>query len=366
MEKRLILLVLISIFLINGIYALGLSPGKVETNFVPNQEFFINYRVLGVDSDQKLIIYPDGELSEYVTIDKTSVIGPGEFTVTVKLPDKVDKPGPNFLYIKVLEDIPEGGGISTRLQVGALVVIYVPYPGSYAEINKFEINDANINEPVIFTVGVSSLGDNDIDANVKIDVHSDEGIVDSFDLGTKKILKQSSEIFIRKVEKGFLAGNYNATLKVNYGIIIKQIKAFRIGSLNVEILNSSDKFIEGKINEFKIDIESKWNNKIRNIFAEVNITKNNEEVDFFKTPSVELEPWEKKTLEGFFNAENAEPGKYKAKVILNYEGIKSEKEFDIRVVRKSNNIYYFIAGVILLIAIVLAYLFFKRKRKKKK
>ena len=49
-------------------------------------------------------------------------------------------------------------------------------------------------------------------------------------------------------------------------------------------------------------MESKWNTEISDIYAEVNITKDDVFVDYFKTPSIYLAPWTQAELSGFFNA----------------------------------------------------------------
>lgn len=357
-KKRLILIVF-SMFLIFNFYSvyayLGLTPAKIETDFEPGLNFSVNFRVLTDPLEQKFKVYADGDFSEYVKFDKTNLTGPESFTIYVNLPNEAEKPGQNYLYIKIAELLEEGSGIRTRLEIGALIVIKVPYPGKYAEIKSFGMNDANAGEAVNFIVEVESLGYEDIYADADIYVYSNGELIDNFPFSKKTIKSQTSETFKKTVEEGYKSGVYNSSVIVNYGEIIKKERQFRIGSLFVDIINYSSEFVKGKINEFKVEIESKWNNNIYDVHAEVNITNNGEEVDYFKTPSIELGRWEKNKLKGFLNAEDLDVGRYKAKIMLFYENEINEKIVDINIVRSEINKQIFIRvsiGIVIFIGIV--------------
>jgi len=364
----------IFLFLILGCnYAdasLGLTPALVQTDFEPGLSFLVNFNVVGVDSSQKLEVYAAEDFAQYVTFDKTNLTGSEGFTAYVNLPLTAEKPGKNRLYIRVREVKEEGSGIGTRLVIGALILIKVPYPGKYAEVNSFSVNDANEGESVNFNLEVESLGAESIYAVPNIKVYANEETVDEIDFDGRTVEPRTSEVFTKASDKIYKAGIYNATLTVDYGNIIKKEAIFRIGSLFVNITNWSSTFLAGKINEFNIDIESKWNDDISNVHAEVNVSKDSAQVDFFRTPSIELKRWETASLKGFFSSENLKKGVYQANISLIYGSKKTGKIVDINVVNPPVNVKLIIivaavCAVLILLVIIILYLLLKKTKKKK-
>lgn len=337
--KKSVLLIFCAVFFIlnyENVYAssLGLTPAIIEQDFEPNGKFLIGFNILGASESQNLSIFAEGDFSEYVSFDKTNFIGPSTFTAYIDLPAETTKYGKNRLYIKVKEVYESDSGIGAKLEIGALVIFNVPYPGKYAEIRSFEINEVNENESVIFISKVENMGNQDIIANVSVDIFSEEQLIESIFLGSKEIKFRDTKNFAGAA-KGYRAGEYNATAIVDYGGAVKNEnkKQFRVGGLFVDIINWTSEIIQGKINEFEIEIESKWNNDIENVYAVANVSRKGGFSDFFKTPSVKLDRWTKAILIGFINAENLDTGEYEANITLFYEGKTTAKIADVKVVR---------------------------------
>lgn len=363
-KKRFVLIALFAVFFIFNcfsVYALGIGPAKTELDFQPNYEFSVDYMVVGIPPEQKLEVYAKGDLVEYVEFDKTNLTGEENFKASVKLPPDIEKPGPNKLYIGVRE-IKEGrGGIGARVAVEALIVVYVPYPGKYAEIS-FSVNNVNVGEPINFVVEVNNLGKEDITVKTDIEVYSAKNLIETLNLGSKFIKTQTKEIFTKQLNSsGYKAGKYKAIAIVDYGKIIKEEKEFKIGTLFVNITNWTSEVRKGKINKFDIWIESFWNSGIDNIYANVNITSNGESFDFFKTPSVSLKPWQKMMLQGYFNTEELDVGNYKANIILFYDGKTTKKTVDIKVISSIKIIILYIIVVLVIVVAAIALYFFWKK-----
>lgn len=359
-----ILIIGLFIFSSFSVYALGMGPAKTEVSFVPNYEFSIDYIVIDIPSNQELEVYAKGDLEEYAKFDKTNLTGEGGFKATIKLPNTIAKPGENKLFIGVKESKSSGGGIATKIAVEALIVVIVPYPGKYAEIS-FSANNANVGEPINFVVGVNNLGKEDITAKTDIEIYSGEEIIETLDLGVKDIKTQTSESFEKDVSTAdYKPGPYKAIATVDYGKIAKAEREFKIGTLFFNITNWTSEVERGKINPFYIEIESLWNSQIENIYAEVNVTNLEESVDFFKTPSVSLGPWQKTVLKSYLNAEKLNTGDYKAHIELFYADKTTSKMVDIKVVEsgllgliKSN-----IVLIILIVALVVLIIYFFWRR----
>jgi len=375
--KKVVFLIFCAVFLIlnsKTLYAssLGLTPAIIEQNFEPNGKFLVTFKVLGASENQDLFVFAEGDFSEYVSFDKTNFTGGNSFTAYIDLPTQTIKYGKNKLFIKVKEvfDI-DVRGIGTKLEIGALIIIKVPYPGKYAEINSFEITATNENESVIFISKIENMGNQDLNASVSVDVFSEEELIESIFIGSKQLKPRDIKTFAGAA-KGYKAGVYDAIAIVDFGEDIKNEnkKQFKVGGLIVKIINWTSEIIQGKINEFEIEIESEWNNDIENVYAEVNISKKNGFSNVFKTPSVKLGRWETTKLEGFVNAENLDSGKYQANITLFYEGETTEKIVNVNIIRGELNTavikYVVFAGIGVLILIVFIVIILIKLKKSKK
>jgi len=377
-KKRVLFLsfAIILIFNIYNVYAgLGMTPAIIRVDFQPNMSFLVSYGVLNALPDQNLMVSADGDLSEYVKFDKVRLVGQEGFTAYIDLPSHADKPGKNRLYIKVKEYNNESNGIGVAIEIGALILIKVPYPGKYAEINSFSVGNVNEGEPIRFYLELNNLGEEDITSNVNVDVYSNGKIFGNYPLGTKKITPNTMEAFESIInEKKYKPGTYEAFVSVNINdknnTILRDNKTFSVGNLLVDIINWTREVNKSKINPYDIQIESKWNNDIKNIYAEVNVTKDGIEADFFKTPSIELKKWEVGNLQGFFNAEDLEEGLYKANINLFFQDQTISKIVDVMVVEpekpKSDTIMLIIYGMIIgsatiAIIIFVVYLIIRRR-----
>jgi len=177
---------------------------------------------------------------------------------------------------------------------------------------------------------------------------------------------QTEKEFRKTIDKNnFKPGTYNATVTLTYDVgIISVEKEFRIGTSFFDIINWTSEFKPGKINNFDIEIESFWNSMVDYIYAEVNVSKNEGQIDFFKTPSVSLEPWKRTILKGFFNAEGVSSGNYRANITLFYEGKTTEKVVDI-MVKEGNLGIVIVAGIMVILGIFIIFFLFKKYGKKK-
>ncbi|MDP2925745.1 MAG: hypothetical protein Q8N99_05225 [Nanoarchaeota archaeon] len=315
---------------------LGVGPATVNLLYVPESNLSIQYFVFGAEAGQMLRIYADRDLKEYVTFDKNEMNGTGSFVATINFPKTIDKPGLNFIYIRVEEVLSGGGGgVGTKIGIVVQVVVFAPYPGKYAEISSLLIKNINEKENLSLDLNVASHGNESINAFGNIEIYSDTDnkLIDNISMGYEIIPNQTVGKFYKIYPEKYGPGSYNATAFVLYEKgLLKKDANFGIGTLYVDITNWSMDFNKSKISEFFIDIESKWNNPLLNVYAEINVTNaTNEQVDFFKTPSVGLDRWASATLKGFFNAENLEEGRYKANIILYYGKSKTIKQVDLRV-----------------------------------
>ena len=367
-----ILLILLVLILPAGKAALGVSPGKIEINFEPNVEKSYTIQAIGDNPEQELEVFTRGELGKYVTFDRKTLFGGGVFTATLKLPEKIDKPGVNEIMIVVREKVNESTGIGTSITIQVPIYIHVPYPGKYAEI-ALKANNVNVGEPVNFYLTILSRGKEDINAKPRIEIFSENESVETLYLEQTTVKSQETASLKKVLDtSSYRPGAYTALAVVDYGGAesAKTTAEFKIGSLFVKLTNYTDKITINGISKFQVEIESNWNSRIDNVYANVLIGKNatsTESLASFKTPSASLEPWGKASLEGFFDTGNFTKGIYNANITLVYSGNSSSNLVSVKFVKKESKLFLTAVLAVIIIILILAILLVKklsiRKRK---
>jgi len=380
MERRVIKFIfafVIFIFLINICSALSVGPAKVEYNFEPGLETLVTYFVSHTNPDTEFGLYVAGDLAEFVTLDKDKLVGGGSFTVMIDLPLFIEKPGKHRILIGVKERISEEEEevattmIRTSVIIQAVIDIHVPYPGKYLEILLSSPN-VNLGEPVDFKLEILSQGEEDVNVSPKIDILSDDETIETLYFFNREI-KSQERIELKKTldTRGYNPGVYRALAIVDYGRLAKSESRFNIGELIIHLVNYTKQVEIGGINSFDIEIESGWNNKIDGAYAEVFISNSSVDLFSFKTSSTSLEPWEKKTITGFFDTSNFTKGFYDANITFIYYGKdvgKSSSELvKIEFVKGENNFQMILlisAGAILLLVVlwIIIKKYFPRRR----
>ena len=380
-KEVLIILVLVSfMFNLQSVYSssIGITPGSVYFVYNPGQSYLINFHVVGADPLQNLSVYASGDLAQYVRFDKIYFNSSEVITAYIDLPEYIENPGGHTISIRVGEVIDKNAGIGTRLEIGSRVIIDVPYPGKYAEIGSFKIDNTNENDQLYMSLLVRNLGSEEIEPDAYIEVYSENKLLDRYNFDRQKISTFSGINYEKTLNNPYKVGTYKAfahvTLNDDNKTVLTTNTTFSVGNIDnaVDILSSTNEVNKGKINSFNIQIKSKWNNDLSNVYATVNVTKDGNQSDFIQTPSVLLKKWEEAKLSGYMNAENLIEGDYNGEIIVNYFELKNvSKNVIIKVVipetpKKSNLTLYIIIGVVaaILIISVIVFIIFKLKKVK--
>ncbi len=360
MKKEMLLLFFI-IFLSDLALGLGISPAIVDINFAPGAEYEIDYLVYSEDPQQEIEAFLGGELLEYASLSEKKLIGGGNFKVKIKFPDSIEKPGTHRIGVGVKELPSEEEFIGTVVQIHGVIRVNVPYPGRYAEID-LKVPDGNIDENIPVEVYVANKGKESINVNVNVRFFSEKQQVYTMQF-TPVSLEPTQDRYFRKFlnTNGFRAGDYVAEAVVNYGDEIRTNKTFRIGSLFVNITNFTDKLPQGGIKKFFIDVESRWNGNLNNVYADVNISNSTKTIGF-RTPSVDLEAWGRKTLVGFLDTNSLE-GDYKTEILLYYAGEKSLAYGKLNVYKYGLNFVFILALIIAIVIIIIIVIFILFRKK---
>jgi hypothetical protein len=364
MKKQLFFVLYFLIFFMQLASAsLGITPAKSEFNFVSGSEYVVDY-VVSSDIGSKLEFYVEGDLSDYVVLDKTEAVGSSLLRMRLTLPESVDKPGPHKLLVGAREVPPEDQFLGTAINIRAVVYVYVPYPGRYAEMG-LNIPDGNIDEEIPVELNVVNRGKDDLLLNsVKIDFFTENKKIHEMIFNPVE-LKTAEEKYFRKFldSKGYNPGDYFAEATINYGEENFINKSFRIGSLFVNITNFTNTLESGGIRKFYIGVQSLWNGQLNNVYADVNLSNGIQDDIIFRTPSVDLVPWELRDIESFLDTEEM-VGQYNADIVLSYPGGKTFAIGTINIIEVDYLIWIILGSVGVILAIVVAVYFMMRKQKK--
>ena len=359
--------ILIFLLLIPLVQAAGVTPTSANLNFKPNlqTELQFNFFPTGANADIEATL--SGDLAQYAILDKSLLKGGGTVTVFISLPKNLES-GMHYINVVGTEVPSGGGGISAVTGITVPVRIFVPYEGKYIEAS-LEVSNINVNEKGIAYIKVKNIGTEAIsELYAKILILSDEKELKK--LETKKVSLNIEES--KTLEATFLSGDlrqgsYKALAKIFFDGKEETLeKGFLVGDLVINILNYTSILREREINRFSILMESKWNTRIDELFAQIRLLDSNKEIVNTKTQQINFEPWEIKELNTFLDLTSVGAGEYDINIILNYANKQSNFIGKVKVVKIGPDIFTIFLLIIIIIIIIVWYLLIKKKTEKLK
>lgn len=335
------LFIFLSLFSIGAVSAgkFGVSPAWYDVNFEPGlqKEYFFTF--YSDNPSLNLEVYKTGDLSEYVSFTpETLEGGGGQVKVMVALPQNIEKPGQNQILIGTRQIEDESGGVGFTASVLGAIRVHVPYPGKYLE-SLFTVTDSNSGEPARYHFELFSRGDESVTVTSRIDVYnSEEAFVTSFEAGTHTIAAGESKKLIGDFGTSELGpGNYRAVLVSVYeGGEVTSGDFFKLGELNVGIVNYTSVLASDSINPFFVEVESFWNDPIDTIYADLRILETNQTS---RMPSTSLAPWSKQRLEHFIDTSGIEQESITLEITLHFDDEVNQKVVEIPLVNESNGVF---------------------------
>jgi hypothetical protein len=345
--NKIIIYLTLAIILIAGASAIGIAPGSVDVDSSKSrQETF--YIINNEAKDMNVVIYAQGENSEYLTLSNSIInIKANEqtkaFTVTIDAPN-LQKPGKHEIQLIAMEMPDETNSqntIATRQAVLSKINIVVPYPGKFIEA-ELVTPDKN-SEEFVFGVKVKNLGNEIInEATARIEIYSPTNdLVASIQTDKKSIKSQEMREIVARYDNKLNIGKYYAKAIVNYdGKELVLEKTFEIGNLMIDIDNIYvSSFKLGDIAKFDIVLESKWNELITDLFADVEIKDKYGNVQTkFKTREIDIKPYSKEFLDAYWDTKDVTIGKYQAKISLHFLGNNIDRTISLDVKEDSIDI----------------------------
>lgn len=380
---------------------IGITPGRTTLNFEPSLQKEVEFKIINNEhKTMRVLLSVAGELGYYVTLNAPSTIvefsaadAEKTFAYSVALPEKLTS-GEHEVKITATELSPEGSEagvqIGTIITVTSQLLVKVPYPYKYAQL-RLTIPDSDVNKTASFYVEVENLGGQDlVDMQATIEILSPTNQkIAIIKTDSKTIPAKTKAELVARWEADVNAGKYRAIANLAYdeGKLATAEKIFIIGSMLVEVLDIEVKnFRLGDIAKFDITLENKWNEEIKDVYANLQIQDENKSlIANVKTPSTDMPPLARIILNAYWDTAGIKEGIYSGKVLLNFANQVTEKELKteitinsikvkilgIRITAKATaaetrrqNIV-FILVMLLVVVNIIWFIFFKRREKRR-
>ena len=344
-KKRIIIgfltLIMVSLIMLS-VSGLRISPPRVVLIFEPNMVYEGGVCFVP-EGNPHIELDVVGDLVEYITLEKTEMIITGEsgcVGYTLRLPESLDRPGMHQALIRGAEVPPEAARdfIVARVRMNHQLRVLVPYPGKYLEINSFQATNAEAGETIFFEAHVTSKGEETINFA--------KGTIMVFDRDKKQIGSVTTNTLsnLKNEDKGILRaqwnsgnyekGNYEALLVIDYdGLKTNASARFKLGGLDVELINYTREVYLGGIKPFYVIIESIWSEEIPVAYANINVIGNeSKSLTSFDTLTKSIPAWGDVLLQGYVDTDALGLGSYNATITLFFSGLNKTYDAQFSVV----------------------------------
>lgn len=372
MKAKFALIFILSLVLIQSVYALGISPPKIEVPYEPGAQYTFSFTIYG-ESMSSVDVIKKGNLADYIIIRQIDS-NSNSFTIDFTVP-QLQVPGLHRTYVGVQEHVPEGVGLAARVAVFATIDVRVPYPGKWLDAT-LEASNVKVGEQAKFTAKLVSRGQqviSNVGGSVAI-LDPSNRTVATVPLSSAQNIQpeQEFELVGQWDTTNALPSPYTAIATINYDeSSVQAQRNFNVGDILLEILKiDAPNITQGEIGKINIGIKSKWNEPIENVRGDVQIKNGGQILATMNTPTITVPAWDSKTLDVYWDTSNVATGQYDAVAKIYYANKTAEADFKIAVVEKVQKAFatgtenmIISALVILLLILALAYY---RKRKKRR
>ncbi len=333
MKTRALIGLLVFLLSVIQVSAIGISPSRLEIPFEANAHKEFTMTLLNSGKNPlNASLELRGDIADYFTVEKGYFLIPPEqsktYHITVDFPERIKRPGNHILRFDAVQApiiIPGSPrrGIAATVTVHSELVVFVPYPGKYAEVT-LEMLDVNEGEESFATITLINYGLDDI--------RSAEAVLEIFDpAGTVLTTLRSEPASIPSQQEtsfeipidttDYSAGIFPVNAFATYDTLVTDPVegVLRIGSLRVNITNYTSVVFTNTVSTYELYVQNLWNNKIEQLYGEIQLFRGGIPVGpLLKTPSTSIPPWETVLLSTFLDATALEPGMYEAKVKLSF------------------------------------------------
>jgi len=310
--------------------ALGVSPATTEVYFEPGSTQFINLKIHNPEHKEFIVnAEASGDLKDIISFPRESItirenIPMTLFTYRIKLPKELTKQGVHRITIHIStqpEETTSNMQIRTQTSLEHTLKLIVPYSEKYLDAD-LELPEFHYGTETMVPVTVQNFGSVDIAQGIAvIDVTDPEDtVVDNLESKSFGLRTREKKLIFIPWTPMLMNGTYTMLLKVVYdsGTAI-DAQTISLGTPNIRMSDLSvESFTLGEIAHLSMDLNSRWNQKIKGVYAQMTVIQDQKEVGSFTSPSIDIEAGSKTQMDIFWDTKDVDPGRYLFKVDLHY------------------------------------------------
>ncbi len=329
MSQKALAWIIVLLFTLQLALALGIRPAKTTIIFDElgeQRELEGQFWVVNNDHHEFTArITVEGELAEFITLDRDEIVfreddDAEDVDFEIHLPE-IMPPGESKANIIVSEDVAVGEGetlVSSRLVLKHKVIVIGPYPDKYltAKLNFFDQG-----KEIRMVSEVENLGKLDIGAvQTKFYVNDKQQKQHVLETEKTNLQKKENKLLATTIERDvFERGEFEVSAITTYDDQqVEIVKNLLVGQPEIDITYFNQFFVAYKINQYSLDLLNRWNKDIRNVFVDVEVRKDAQKIDEFRTKSIDLEGLTTERISDYFNAKEKAPGKYDFEMVVNF------------------------------------------------
>lgn len=308
--------------------AIGLAPASKQS-LLDNADIVYELRIMNEQQDEgEFEIQVTGDLQEHIRLSKNKIVFDKEkkfenIQVILTKPSQKLEGGEYITRIIVQKNNVEQNQMIAQIGVASKLIITVPYEGVALDAELFVPNFIKNTENQ-FSVNVLNNGIKDA-TNCK-------AIVEVFTPLNAKIYSKTTESMsiVKKTKERITIpwtpnvenGNYLAKATVICDEMqVSKETPFSVGSPEILIDDViADKFKLGQISKLDLVLSNAWGEVIKDVFAEVELMKDDKVLAQSKTESKNIQGLGKEILPAYLDMTSIEPGKYMLVITVKYLG----------------------------------------------
>ena len=316
---------MVLLFCFSIVTALGIRPAKTSIVFEEGRDYIQQFWVVNNEGREFSVkISAGGEMAQYITLHTTELRfrsddGAKAVDFEVHLPEFVP-PGESKSTIIVEEDLTSASPstISSKIVLKHDILIQGPYPDKYvvAKLNFHESgNDIRI------VSEVENLGKKDINTIQTVFYVNDKNQeVQALETQSTSLSSKENKLLEAHLDRSLLElGEFEVSALTTYDDqTVEVVKKLVVGQPSVDITYFNEYFIAYTVNQYSLELLNKWNSRLENIFVDVEVKKEGQKIDQFRTKSVDLEGEMSKRINDYLDATDKGPGKYTFDMAVNF------------------------------------------------
>lgn len=305
--------------------ATGIRPAKTSLVFEETKDYVGTFWIVNNDAREFAVnVYVEGEMASYVTLKTREAQFRSDtdaipIDYEVHLPGDVP-PGTSTANIVVEENFGSAADnvISSKLVLKHKIIVEGPYPDKYI---KTKLNFHDRGDVIELVSEVENLGKKDIgEIKTVFYLNDKEQQEHALETETASLKTKENKLLKARLEKSVLErGEFEVAAITTYDDQkVEMIQKLLVGEPEVEITYFDRYFIAHTINQYSLDLLNKWNRRVENVFVDVEVLKDNQKVDAFRTKSVDIEGEMTRRINDYLDAKEKGEGTYTFDMVVNF------------------------------------------------